>query len=448
MAEPELRRHLGPVSAIMVTVGAVIGSGIFLKPHDIARALPDPTWIFICWIGLGVVCLFGALAFAELGALFPEAGGQYAFLRESWGRLPAFLYGWCMLLVINSGSMAALAAALAENLASITPLSGVEKFAVGAAMILFLAAVNHFGVRFGALLQNVATFTKLGALGVIVLGGFLVARRIAAPAAVSATPPVPGPDFTTGLVQASVAIFWAYEGWYQLPFNAAELRNPRRDLPLGLVLGLAILTVTYTAVNAVYLHLVPLAEMRALEYAVDVPNAAVTRAFGAGAGKWLVVLICISVFGAANPNLLANPRGYYAMAKDGLVPGPLVRIHPRYATPSASIWTVALWACVTLAILQGFRDITEYVVFAALFFYVLTVAGVYVLRRRRPDAPRTFRCWGYPLTPAIFIAVALFVDARMFVDPQARSNALMGLLILGAGVPAYFLMERRRRRVV
>ena len=444
MDEPRLRRQLGPVSAVMVTVGSVIGSGIFLKPHDIARALAEPTWIYIGWAGLGVVCLFGAFVFAELGVRFPEAGGQYAFLREGWGRFPAFLFGWCQLLVINTGTLAGLAAALGENLGSLVPLSPASRFAVGAAMILLLAGVNHFGVRFGAILQNVTTFAKLVALGAIVFGGFLLSGGARAPAG-SPNTPVALPDFTTGLVQACVAIFWAYEGWYQLPFNAAELRNPRRDLPLGLILGMVILIVTYTAVNAVYLHLVPLDEMRAFAHAVDVPREAVVRTFGAAAGTWLVGLICLSVFGAGNPNLLATPRAFYAMAQDRLVPTLLLRIHPRHATPVVSIWTQAIWSLVVLWILKGFRELTEYVVFASLLFYALTVAGVYVLRWRQRELPRLFRCWGYPVTPAVFIAIVLAVDVRTLMDPKARANALMGLLILAAGVPVYFLMARRRK---
>src|SRR5688572_9047402 len=288
MESGQLQRRLGLVSAISITVGAVIGSGIFLKPLQVAQALPSEAWIHLLWVGLGVVCLFGAFAYAELGAMFPEAGGQYAFLREGWGRFVGFLYGWTFFWVINAGTMAALALGFAENL---LPLFGFDDaaivaekesprvlLAIAVAMILVLAVVNHFGVTIGALLQNVSTFAKLGALGLIVLGGLWAAGGPAAAAA------APAPDAKTtltiaGLVTAFTGIFWAYEGWYQLPFNAAELKRPERNLPLGLIVGMFVLIAVYTAVNAIYLQVVPFEEMRSLPKNADqqVPYLAVAR---------------------------------------------------------------------------------------------------------------------------------------------------------------------------
>ncbi len=440
MVETELRRSLGLTSAITVVVGGVIGSGIFLKPLDIARSLPSPGWIYGIWAALGVICLFGAFAYAELGTMFPEAGGQYAFLREGYGRFTAFLYGWCLLFVINSGTIAALAVAFASSIGSLVPLSGAAEVGVAAGMIALLAGVNHFGVGWGAVVQNVSTFAKLVALGAIALGGFLFAGVATGPSLV--TPAAERPDLLTGLVTASVAIFWAYEGWYQLPFSAAELRRPERDLPRGLIIGIVVLVITYVSVNAVYLHLVPIEEMRALSTEIEVPKRTIERTFGLAAGAWLSVLVCISVFGAANPNLLSTPRAIYAMAKDGLVPRALMRLHPVHRTPSVAIWFQATWAMLLVVVLKTFRDITEYVVFAALLFYALTVAALYVLRRREPKRPRPFRCVGYPVTPALFILVVLFVDVWTLADPEKRTNALVGLGILAAGVPVFAFIRR------
>jgi amino acid transporter len=444
MAHAELRRELGATSAVMITVGSVIGSGIFLKPLDIARSLPSPAWIFGAWVTIGVICLCGALAYAELGAMLPEAGGMYAFIRESWGRFPAFLYGWCLMLVISSGAVAALAVAFASSLATLVPLGANGQIAVAAAMILTLALVNHFGVRWGALLQNLSTTAKLLSLFGIVVAGFVMYRVVAGDiatrpdaAAVAAGELAP-PGLLAGLIVASVAIFWAYEGWYSLPFNAAELKRPERDLPRGLILGMLILVVTYTAVNAAYLHVVPLDEMRVMSSEPEVPKTVIARAFGVGAGDWLAILICMSTLGAANPNLLSSPRCFYAMARDGVAFPALMRVHAVYGTPTVAIWAQALWSVALVIVLKTFRDITEYVVFASLIFYGLAVAAVYLLRRRRPDAPRPYRCFGYPLTPAIFIAAVAFVDLYTLIDPRMRINALYGLGILVLGAVVYF----------
>ena len=391
-----------------------------------------------------MVCLCGALAYAELGAMLPEAGGMYAFIRESWGRFPAFLYGWCLMLVISSGAVAALAVAFASSLATLVPLGVNGQIAVAAAMILTLALVNHFGVRWGALLQNLSTTAKLLSLFGIVVAGFVIYRGVAGDAgtrpdaAAAAGGELAPPSLLAGLIVASVAIFWAYEGWYSLPFNAAELKRPERDLPRGLILGMLILVVTYTAVNAAYLHVVPLDEMRAMSSEPEVPKTVIGRAFGVGAGDWLAILICISTLGAANPNLLSSPRCFYAMARDGMAFPALMRVHAVYGTPTVAIWAQALWSVALVIVLKTFRDITEYVVFASLIFYGLAVGAIYVLRRRRPEAPRPYRCFGYPLTPALFIAAVAFVDVYTLVDPRMRINALYGIGILVVGAVVYF----------
>lgn len=459
-AQPgHLQRRLGLASAVSITVGSVIGSGIFLKPLSISQALPSEGWIYGLWIALGVVCLFGAFAYAELGSMFPEAGGQYAFLREGWGRGVAFLYGWALFWVINSGTIAALSIAFADYL---LPLFDVDmqaeaesprlKIAVAAGMVIGLAIINHFGVLWGAVVQNLSTAAKVGALAVLVVAGAaLVGGQEAAsgPAAQAAIDPLS----IGGLVTAFVGIFWAYEGWYQLPFNAAELKRPERSLPLGLILGMLILILTYAAVNAIYLRAVPFEEMRALQFDREVPQLAASRIFSPRVADYLTLLVAISVLGSANPGLLSTPRGFYAMAKDGLVPRALTWVHPRWGTPTVAIWTQALWSIGLVVTLRGFHDVTAFVVFASFLFYGLTVASVYRLRRTRPDHPRPYRCMGYPLTPALFVLVALTFVAALLTNPSSSAerareqrNALVGLGILASGVPFYVWQRRRAAR--
>ena len=459
MESGQLQRRLGLTSAVSITVGAVIGSGIFLKPLSVAQALPSEGAIYMMWVGLGIVCLFGAFAYAELGAMFPEAGGQYAFLREGWGPAVSFLYGWTFFWVINAGTIAALALGFAENL---LPAFGVDATAevlpdgtqevpaallvTAVAMILVLALVNHFGVVLGAIVQNVTTFAKVGALGLIVVGGFLAVGGDSSPAAVIVPNAGDAPEWQmAGLVTAFMGIFWAYEGWYQMPFNAAELKRPARNLPLGLVGGMVILIVTYMFVNWTYMRAVPFEEMRAM--ADGTPNTYVAtltieRIFSPELGGYLTLLMAISIFGAANPNMLSSPRAFYAMGQDGLAPKALTRLSKRWGTPVVSIWVQALVGILLVLWLKGFHDVTAFVVFAAFLFYALTVAAVYRLRALRPDADRPYRCTGYPFTPALFILVAIGFIVAVLQDPDEVDNALIGLAIVGAGVPYYIWWRR------
>jgi amino acid transporter len=446
-----LQRRLGLTSAVSITVGSVIGSGIFLKPLIVAQSLPSPAWIFFFWVALGLVCLCGAFAYAELGAMFPEAGGQYVFLREGWGGGAAFLYGWVFFWAINSGTLAALATAFAEYLlplfrAGPEPHSPHLPAAIAVLMIVLLALVNHFGVAFGALLQNLSTFAKLGALGLIVLGGLALAGGPGAAEAVAAGPA----DLSaSGVLAAFIGIFWAYEGWYQLPFNAAELKRPERNLPLGLIAGMFILMAVYAAVNAIYLHAVPFHEMRALPAGANqqVPYLTVARIFSPQIADYLTLLVAVSILGAANPNLLCSTRAFYAMGEDGLVPKALNWVHPKYGTPTVAIWTQAAWAVFIVLYVQKFHDITAFVVFDSFLFYALAVAAVYRLRRARPGLARTYRCGGYPLTPALFILVSAGFVGTLLFDPAERRHALIGLGILAAGIPYYLWARFRARRV-
>jgi APA family basic amino acid/polyamine antiporter len=441
-----LQRRLGLPSAVAITVGGVIGSGIFLTPLGVAQALPSALAVHAMWLGLGFVCLCGAFAYAELGAMFPEAGGQYAFLRAAWGPLPAFLFGWVFFWIITPGSIAGLAVAFATAVLEWcrAPAGEGAVIAVGALMIAGLAAVNLWSVAAGAVVQNVATAAKVLALLLLVGAGAFATGGNAAGAAAA---PVPGFGLDT-LATAFVGVFWTYEGWYELTFSAAELRRPERDLPRGLILGLCAIVLVCAAVNATYLHLVPLAEQRTLpaDPGQALPAAAFERAFGSGAASWLLLLIALSVFGSANPGLLSSTRAFYAMAQDGLLPRALVRVHPRRGTPTVAIAVQALVAIVEVVALPRFGDLAAFVVFASFLFYALTVAGVYRLRALQPALPRPYRCTGYPWTPALFVGTALLFVVALLSAPQRRREALWGLAILLTGAPAYLWLVRRRPR--
>lgn len=486
------------MSAISITVGAVIGSGIFLKPLGVAQALPSEAWIHTLWLGLGLVCLCGAFAYAELGAMFPEAGGQYAFLREGWGRFVGFLYGWTFFWVINAGTVAALAIAFAKNLLPlfgypsgplrlqpehaaqlvgmdgllaqaqhVVPSVGLGVFlqlgvdtgepmrlTVAVAMILLLAVVNHFGVGIGALVQNLSTFAKVFVIGLIVVGGLFFAGAgtsgsggsAAAPAAGAAAGATVAEWTLAGFVSAFMGIFWAYEGWYQMPFNAAELKRPERNLPLGLIGGMVILIGLYLLINVIYLRAVPFEQMRAMPEGTPetiVASLTIERVFSPQLSGYLTLLIAISIFGAANPNLLSSPRAFYAMGQDGLVPAALTRVHGRWGTPTVAIWTQALVGATLVLTMRTFGDVTDFVVFASFLFYALTVAAVYRLRVTRPDLPRPYRCTLYPLAPAVFILVAVVFVGATLKDADGQRNALKGLAIIAVGVPFYGLSRRR-----
>ena len=448
-----LQRRLGLTSAISITVGAVIGSGIFLKPLVIAQSLPSVTWIFMLWFSLGIVCLCGAFAYAELGSMFPDAGGQYVFLREAWGEEAAFLYGWVFFWGINSGTMAALATAFADYLLPLFNLDPAHREAhswlpggIATLMIILLALVNHFGVIFGAALQNLSTFAKLGALGLIVIGGMLISDPGNPPSFAATQYPASELNIA-GVLTAFIGIFWAYEGWYQLPFNSQELKRPERNLPLGLIVGLFIVIAFYIAINAIYLHWVPFQEMRGLPLGANqqVPYLTVARIFSPQVANYLTLLVAISILGAANPNMLSSTRAFYAMGEDGLVPNALNWIHPKYGTPTIAIWTQAIWAVFIVLYLEKFHDITAFVVFDSFMFYCLTVAAVYRLRFTRPNHDRPYRCGGYPITPALFILVSIGFIATLLLNPDERRHALVGLAILAAGIPYYYLMLRIRR---
>jgi APA family basic amino acid/polyamine antiporter len=433
----ELPRILGLLDVVGILVGTVIGSGIFIVPATVALQVRSPILMLSVWIVGGVLSFFGALALAELGGMFPHAGGMYVYLRESYGPLIAFLFGWTLFLVIDSGSIATLSMAFASKyLPFFVPLGPAAVKGVALLLIAVLAAVNYAGTRYGAWVQNVLMLIKFGAIigvAAVVLG--------AGPGSADHFVNPPAPPFSGALVSsfgvALVATLWAYKGWEATTFSAGEIKDPRRNLPLGLLIGTLLVIGLYLLANVAYLWVLPAdAIARSPRIAADAMNVTV----GAAGAGIVALVILSSIAGAANGNLLTAPRVFYAMARDGLFFERFARVHPRFLTPHVSVGATAAWAGV-LSLSGTFEQLAAYVIFGLWIFFGLTVAGVMILRRTRPDAERPYRTWGYPVTPIIFIGAALFISINALI--ASPLNAFAGLAIILMGVPAYLYWQRK-----
>ncbi|MGH9400371.1 MAG: APC family permease [Thermoanaerobaculia bacterium] len=448
-----LKRTLGPWDAASLTVGSVLGTAIFLTPAQIARALPHGGLILAVWIAGGLLTLAGALTYAELGTMFPRAGGQYHYLKEAYGKLPAFLFGWASFFVIMSGGIAAIAAGFGEYFGLFVPFfaSGHRLFGVsigpvqwtvgggqlaGALAIAVLTAVNVFGVREGATVQNLLTALKLGSLGLFAALGFFVA----APASPRLISPLPSGGVWSAAGVALIAVLWAYDGWYNPTFSAGEMRDPGRTLPRGLLAGTLIVVLVYAAVNAVYLRALPLSAMAASPRAGE---AAAVALFGPGVAHLVSLAILVAMFGCLSANILACSRIYQPMAEDGLFFAALAKIEPRYAVPRASLVAQGLWAAV-LVLSGTFEQLFTYVVFIEVVLFAATGVAIFVLRRAQPQTPRPYRTWGYPLVPGFFVAASAAIAANTLAEKPVESAAGLGLLALG--LPAYALWTRESRR--
>jgi APA family basic amino acid/polyamine antiporter len=437
----ELPRVLGFTSVVGILVGTVIGSGIFVAPNKIAELVQSPQLILAVWAVGGILSFFGALAFAELGAAFPTAGGMYVYLREGYGRPVAFLFGWTLFLVIDSGAIATLSVAFSTRyLPYFLPLTPFGSKLVSLALIAALVAVNCFGVRYGALLQNVLMVIKFGAIAAV--SGLVLLFVNGSTANWVQPPPAAVSGNLVGNFGAALVLsLWAYKGWEAVTFSSGEIKRPERNIPLGLVAGTLVVVLLYLSTNLAYLYALPAADIaRSSRIAADVMNLAV----GPIGASIIAAVILFSITGAANGNVLTAPRVFFAMARDGLFFKRFADLHPTLLTPHVSIIATGAWAAV-LSVTGTFEQLATYVIFGQWIFFGLTVATVIVLRRRRPDLPRPYRTWGYPVTPIIFILAAVYISATTLITQPL--NALAGLGIILAGVPAYLYWQRSRPRV-
>jgi basic amino acid/polyamine antiporter, APA family len=437
----DLRRTLSFTDLVMVTLGTVIGSGIFLVPGVVLRQTQGRVGLALSiWFIAGVLSLLGAFTFAELGAMKPDAGGLYTYIRDAFGPLPAFLYGWASFVVIASGSIATLAVAFSNYLGQIVPLSPVAAKAVSLLMILVITVVNVLGTRNSATMQNWTTGAKV--LGLLALSVAMIALGRGEQTGTIATAPLSGLSLMAGIGTAMIGVLWAYEGWQYVAFSAGETRDPQRVFPLAISVATFILVVLYILANVGYIAAIgPIAASRSDHVAADAMRAI----FGPTSGRFLSVLVLVSIFSAANGLTLTTPRMYYAMARDGVFFQRLANVHPRYGTPAFAIIALAVWSAV-LALSGTFEQLLTYVVFAGWIFYALGATAVFVYRRRQPDAVRPFRTPGYPITPVLFVvSAAALVLNTLISQPVRGAVGLAGVLL---GTPVFYLWRAKARRSV
>jgi basic amino acid/polyamine antiporter, APA family len=437
-------RRVGLFSGVMMVIGGIIGSGIFRNPQVVAQRVHTPGLILGVWVLGGAVALIGAFVYGELGARFPHAGGGYVYLRDAFGRLPAFLYAWALLLMVATGAIAAVAMTFASYFIALTGLALDPKLLAGAA-ILLLSAVNYVGVRPGAITQNVFTVLKLAALAVVIVAGLAAAAHLLTPAGAAPVPPAAdtGGSVVLALGAALVPVLFSYGGWQQTNFIAAEMVDPERNLPRALVIGVVGVVTVYLLANYTYLATLGAAGLAASE----APAAdAMGRLLGPAGRTFITAGIAVSTFGFLNLVILVSPRVYQAMAEDGLFFPQLAHLHPRYRTPTAAIVLQAAWALLLLG-LGTYGDLLDYVVFADWLAFGSTAATLFVYRarERRGELPApSFRAWGYPVTPLLFVAAAVYVVVGSVASNPA--NALKGVLLLGLGVPVFLFWRGRQRR--
>ena len=454
--QPSLVRGLTLLDSVLLLVSGIIGSSIFLTAKDIAGPLPNPTLFFLVWVLGGVISLCACVAFAELGSMFPDSGGQYIYLREAYGDLVAFLYGWMLFTVGNGGSIAALSVASAAYMGNIIPfisqqhvifsLAGMpftRAHAIGLVLIAILTCVNVFGLRWGAFLTNVSTWTKFSAMAVFVVLGFAIGKghwsNFSAQASGGLTMGLSAGQLISAFGVGLIAVFWAYDGWVYVTWVAGEVKDPRRNVPLAMVLGVLAVGTIYLAMNMTYVYAIPLNEIAKYE---TIAHVAATRLFSSAAAVWLSAMIAISCFSAAAACTLSGSRVYLAMAQDGVFFRRMAVIHPRWRTPAFSLIGQGIWAAV-LTMSGRYDQLYTYVIFGMVLSYTLTVIGLFVLRWKRPDVPRPYRCSGYPWLPAIYILVGVTWTLNTII--QRPTEAFGSAAIVLIGVPGYLYWKHKSR---
>ncbi|HEY0759789.1 MAG TPA: amino acid permease [Acidisarcina sp.] len=501
-AAPHLVQGLGLFSATSIVIGSMIGSGIFIVAADIGRGVDSPALFIAAWLITALMTIIGALSYGELAAMMPRAGGQYVYLRESLGPLWGFLYGWTLFLVIQTGTIAAVAVAFGKFLGVFFPrvsashwlwhIGHVPAWHVGpmvlgnmeiglntqnlvaVLILILLSTVNVFGVRTGAAVQNIFTVAKTAALLGLLFFGFLLGRNAVAiaqnfgagwhlfwrnaglsslhPVQVGVGGPIAMVGVFTILAVVQVGSLFSADAWNNVTFTAGEVRNPRRNLPLSLALGTGLVLTIYILANFVYLAALPLAGdahggtvfARGIQYASEdrVATAVLQQIFHSYGAYLMAAAILLSTFGCVNGMVLAGARVYYAMSRDGLFFKPAGELHPRWKTPVIAIVFQAIWSCV-LCLSGSYGQLLDYTMFAALVFYILTIGGLFVLRVRRPDAERPYRAFGYPVLPALYIVMAAWICIVLLrYKPQ---YTWPGLMIVLLGIPVYMLWSRGSR---
>ncbi len=431
----ELRKELGLYGLTMVAIGSCIGSGIFLTPSQIAGHLPSPLLILLVWALGGVITLTGALTFAELGGMFPQAGGVYVYLKEAYGGLFGFLYGWVYLVVITSGANAALSIACAYYLGFLFPMDQTGKILTAIGALAVVTIINILRVKAAEIFTNLFTGAKLMGIGAVILIGLIFGR--AEFSLDSSASHLEAGNLLSAFGLALIGVLWSYGGWQHASFVAGEARDARRMIPQAMVIGALVVAVVYLLTNLAYLFLLP---VEAIAGSQSLAADAVSTVIPFG-GALIAFLIAVSTFGTLGIYTLSAPRIYYAMARDGLLFRKLAYVHPRFHTPVNAILAQSAWAVVLLLFWGTFEDLITYVVFTDWIFFGLTAVGIFVFRRTRKDLPRPYKTLGYPVTPLIFVAITfLFVANALIAKPV---HAWAGLILIAAALPLYFFFRPR-----
>lgn len=431
----DLKRELGLLDATMINVGTMIASAIFIVPAVIAAAIPGSSLMILVWIVGGLISLLGALSVAELAASYPEAGGQYPYLREAYGPVWGFLYGWANLSIINTASIAAIAVVCARYLGFFVPLSEAAIRVIAVLSIAALTALNCRGVRVGATTQNILTLLKVAALAALIGAAFVLPGGSATNLQPAWPAGAPG-DWVRPFGVAMVAVLWAYDGWIETTYVGGEIRNPGRNLPRSIILSTVIVILLYVLASMAYAYVLSPARMAGS--ALVASDAARVTLGAAGAG-FVAAAIVVSTLGANNGIILTAARIPYAIARAGLFFRAQGRVHPRFATPVVALVTQGIIASV-LALLGTYDQLFTFVVFAQFVFYALSAGAVIRLRRLAPALPRPYRTWGYPVTPLVFIAFAVWLVANTILETPVESAIGAGLILLG--LPGYWYWKR------
>ena len=458
-SKPSLVRGLSLLDSVLLLAGGIIGSSIFLTAKDIAGPLPHPALFLLVWVMGALISMCAAFAFAELGSMFPDSGGQYVYLREAFGDLVAFLYGWMLFAVANGGTIAALSVASAAYLSAIFPAISQEHVVLSAAgitltrthvvgliSIVLVTWINVVGLRKGAVLQNVATWAKFVAMGAFVILGFLIGKgswgnftRHGGSAGI--TMGMSTGQLISALGIGLIAVFWAYDGWVYITWVAGEVKDPRRNVPRAMVLGIVVVAVVYLAMNLTYVYAMPVTEVAKHE---TIAASAAGVLFSSRAANWLSVVIAVSCFGAMASCTLSGARVYYAMARDGVFFRRMAQVHPKWRTPAFSLIGQGIWGCL-LTVSGRYDQLYTYVIYGMVLSYTLTVIGLFVLRWKRPDLPRPYRCTGYPWLPAIYVLLGSWWTINTIIERP--KEALAGTIIVLLGVPGYLYWKRHSAKL-
>jgi len=429
-----LQRRLSLYGLTMIVIGSCIGSGIFITPSDVASHLQIPIYILFIWLAGGIVSMFGALSFSELGAMYPKSGGVYVYLKEAYGPLIGFLYGWVTLLIINTGALAALSIAFADFLSFFYEFSLFQKQIIGILLIVTLTAINLVGVNVSQLLAN--TFSGIKILAILVL--LVVGLFFGTEGKEIFTLPAESTLEIKPILFAFIGVFWSFGGWHHATYLSGEAIKPQRNVPRSIVIGTLAVTVLYVFANISYLLLLP---MDAITSSTRIAGDAVATVISGG-GKIVTILISISIFGTIAIYTMSAPRIYFAMAKDGVFFPELAKVHAKYSTPYIAMIFQAIWACLLILFWGSFIKVITFVTFMDIVFMMLAAIALFILRKKKPDVPRPYKALGYPLIPFLYVLITAAFVINLIISMSAES--LYGLLILILGIPVYFYFKNKQ----